>query len=75
MSLRIKDGPGKIPTVEEARDVFEMAVANTDLLRRKMKMDVRLTSGDFDGYQDAQTDNIWFGFALGLRCAHRLNNE
>ncbi len=67
MSLKIKDrdGDGTI-TVAEMRTYFERSIKGTPL----GTMDI---NGEFDHYMDADTDTLWIGFALGMRCAERIS--
>lgn len=71
MGLIIRDGIGKMLTVEMRR-LFEQAVNETELLKHNYPLGVNETEGRFDCYQNANTDNLWCGFALGLRCAERI---
>lgn len=67
--LVVKDSPGKI-TVADMRLMFETAVQSTETLRG-LSLEGCDIGGQFH-YIAPDTDHAWFGFALGLRCAERV---
>jgi hypothetical protein len=69
--LDIKDREGCIPKAE-MKIRFEQAVASTPVLRDRLLMGTITVNDEFSHYSDPDTDNIWLGFALGMRCAERL---
>lgn len=71
MGLIIKDGEGKVP-VAQMRKLFEQVVAQTPVLARNCNLAIREKDGQFDRYDNANTDNLWCGFALGLRFTERF---
>lgn len=69
--LTIKDKPGRI-TVAEMRGYFEGAVNNTPALKANTPLGAMEINEQFSHYLDADTDTMWIGFALGMRCAERV---
>jgi hypothetical protein len=67
--LAVKDRPGTI-TVSEMRLMFEAAVNATGKLNG-LPLEACKQNGQFH-YTNTETDCAWFGFALGLRCAERI---
>ena len=72
MNLRIKDIPGRIP-VHTMRHYFEGAVASTPAFASNTPLGQVTINGEFSHYADADTDTMWLGFALGMRCAERID--
>ena len=71
--LNLKDRPGVI-AVSEMRRHFERMVADTPHFQNRTPLRVMEINGQFSHYMDANTDTMWLGFALGMRCAERLSN-
>lgn len=69
--LTIKDRPGCI-TVAEMRSHFEGAINNTPALKASTPLGVIEINEQFAYYMDRDTDTMWIGFALGMRCAERV---
>lgn len=69
--LTIKDKPGRI-TVAEMRSYFEGAINNTPALKANTPLSVMEINEQFAYYMDRDTDTMWIGFALGMRCAERI---
>ena len=70
MDLVITDRPGVI-SVEKMRELFELSIAQTDVLQRNACLDVMPNKQGLQ-YADRETDTLWIGFALGLRCGERI---
>lgn len=71
MAFKIKDAPGKIP-VALMRTYFERLVNDTAVFKANTPLGIMEINGEFSRYMDADTDALWLGFALGMRCAERL---
>jgi hypothetical protein len=69
--LNIKDRAGVI-TVAEMRRYFERVVTDTSWLKERTPLGIMEINGQFSHYMDADTDTLWIGFALGMRCAERF---
>lgn len=69
--LNIKDRPGCI-TRAEMRKYFEKTICDTPMLRGKVPLGIMEVNGEFSHYMDPDTDTMWIGFAIGMRCAERL---
>lgn len=69
--LKIVDRPGVI-SVAAMRGHFEQAIHATPVLRDSAKLDAVEADGTFSHYADRDTDNVWVGFALGLRGAEQI---
>lgn len=69
--LTIKDKPGCI-TVADMRDYFERAVNDTPSLKANTPLGVMEINEQFAYYMDRDTDTMWIGFAIGMRCAERI---
>lgn len=67
--LTMKDG--RLPTVANMRRHFEQMVEQTQVLKKNTPMGIMEINGQFDHYMHADTDTLWIGFALGMRCAQR----
>lgn len=74
MLLRIKDLPGRIP-VAEMRRYFERAINDTPSFKANTPLGTVEINGQFSHYFDADTDTMWLGFAIGMRCAERLASQ
>jgi hypothetical protein len=68
--LVVQDVPGKI-TVADMRLMFEAALTSTDKLKGISLEPCEKCSDQFY-YKHPSTNHAWFGFALGLRCAERV---
>jgi hypothetical protein len=70
MRFCIVDKPGTI-SVREMQSLFESSCRKNDIIGRCTHLD---TVQDAEGlqYADEETDTLWLGFALGLRCAERI---
>ena len=64
------DREGAIP-VEAMRSHFEAAIKSTPLLAKNTHLGVMEINGKFSHYVEPDTDTMWIGFALGMRCAER----
>lgn len=69
--LNIKDVPGRI-TVDEMRRYFEKSVNDTACLKANTPLGVVNINENFLHYATPETDTMWLGFALGMRCAERV---
>lgn len=69
--LDIVDKPGKISKAE-IRTYFEGAVNGTPALKANTPLGIVSLNGEFSHYADPETDTMWLGFALGMRCAERV---
>jgi hypothetical protein len=67
----IQDRQGCI-TKAVMRTYFERSINDTKVLREKVDLAAVTASGEFERYADAGTDNLWIGFALGMRAAERI---
>lgn len=70
LELKMTDGTGKIP-VAEMRGYFELAMKNTKRFN-DIPLGIMEVNGQFHHYMDPDTDTLWIGFAIGMRCAQRL---
>lgn len=70
INLKIGDRAGVLP-VAKLRSMFEAAVRGTPRLAREVRLDPLYSADEFLGYVARDTDTMWFGFSLGLRCAER----
>jgi hypothetical protein len=71
MGWQIKNPPGARPT-EEMRALFEKSITQTEVFARTTSLAPMLVNGQFHHYMDPDTDAMWIGFAIGMRCADRL---
>lgn len=69
--LDIKEKPGAISKAL-MRHYFEGAITNTPSLKSNTPLGAVLVNGEFSHYADSDTDTMWLGFALGMRCAERV---
>lgn len=73
IALKIKDRPGVI-SMDEMRERFERCVRETSMLENYVDcLTPNMVDGKFTGYLPIDTDRLWFGFALGMRCSERLS--
>ncbi|BDD90912.1 hypothetical protein PanNE5_03520 [Pandoraea sp. NE5] len=70
--LRVKDLPGKI-TVAEMRRLFEASITSTPMFKDNTPLGIMQVNGEFSHYMTPDTDTMWLGFALGMRCAERVD--
>jgi hypothetical protein len=54
------------------RSLFEECIRDTKKLSDTTPLGVMEVNGEFSHYMDPDTDTMWLGFAIGLRCAERL---
>ncbi|TAL89244.1 MAG: hypothetical protein EPN62_08570 [Candidimonas sp.] len=73
MSFRIKDVDGRI-TVTKMRGLFEQSIRQTPIFRDNTPLGIMEVNGQFSHYMNADTDTMWIGFAIGMRCAERLQD-
>lgn len=66
--LAIRDREGVLP-VSIMRDYFERAMRDTEQFRDQP---LEIQSGNQFAYESEETDILWTGFALGMRCAERI---
>ncbi len=71
MSIVIKDLEGRI-TVARMKVLFEQSIRDTPVFSDTTPLNVFEINGKFSHYMNADTDTMWLGFALGMRCAERL---
>ena len=72
--LDITEGDGKLPKVV-MRTYFERMVNDTPTLKENTPLESVTVNGQFSHYMDPETDTMWIGFALGMRCAQRVANH
>ena len=72
--LTIADRPGVIPA-EKIRECFERLVNETPSLSVGTPLGAMRINGRFSHYMDADTDTLFLGFALGMRCHERMSKE
>lgn len=70
--LKIMDRPGCI-TQAEMRFLFEGAISQTPVFRTNTPLGAVTINGEFSHYAAPETDTMWLGWALGMRCAERLS--
>lgn len=63
---------GRLPTVDGMRLHFEKMVNDTPVLKKNTPIGIMEINGKFSHYMDPDTDTLWIGFALGMRCSQRL---
>ena len=71
--LNMRDRPGVIP-IAVMRAHFESAMKGTPHFQ-KQPLGIMEINGQFSHYMNPETDTLWLGFAIGMRCAERLANE
>jgi hypothetical protein len=59
-------------TKAECRKYFEKAISDTPAFREKIPLEIMEINGEFSHYMHHDTDNMFIGFAIGMRCAERL---
>jgi hypothetical protein len=69
----IADKPGKMPK-ETMRGFFERMVNDTPAFKASTPLGAIEVNGKFSHYMNPDTDTMWLGFALGMRCAQRISN-
>jgi hypothetical protein len=65
---------GKISKAE-IQAYFEGAVNNTPALKANTPLGAITINGEFSHYADPDTDTMWIGFVLGMRCAERVRRS
>jgi hypothetical protein len=68
--LKIKDKPGAI-SVMQMRAHFECTIEQTPVFKA-LSLEAVEFKGEFSHYADTHTDEFWKGFAIGMRCAERI---
>ena len=69
--LEVRDRPG-VMKASLMRHYFEGAVMQTATLAATLPLDRVVVAGEFQEYMRPETQAAWVGFALGMRCAERL---
>lgn len=69
--LNVKDYPGRI-SVETMRAHFEGMVKGTPAFAANTPLGAITINDSFSHYADPDTDTMWLGFAMGMRCAERV---
>lgn len=69
--LKITDRPGVI-TSTTMRALFEESIRQTKVFAKNTPLGAVTINGVFSHYADSDTDTMWIGFAIGMRCAERL---
>ncbi|MDB6080542.1 MAG: hypothetical protein JWO82_4289 [Akkermansiaceae bacterium] len=73
--FKIVDKPGAIWVATMVR-IFENCIRGTPIFAKRLKLERRQEAADqFAGYTDDETDILWTGFAIGLRCAQRFEKQ
>jgi len=72
--LNITDRPGVISKVR-MREHFERAIKDTPAFQKNTPLCGVEINGEFSHYLDPDTDTMWLGFAIGMRCAERLSRS
>ena len=71
MNLEPKDKPGAIK-IEQMRLLFEQVVSGTAAIACNLPLTWVSKNGKFERYINEETQAAWFGFAMGLRLAQRI---
>ena len=69
--LEVRDRPGSMK-VSLIRHYFEGAVTQTATLAEALPLHRVAVAGEFQEYMRPETQAAWVGFAIGMRCAERL---
>lgn len=69
--LDIADKPDRISKAI-MRAYFEKMVNDTQALKANTPLGTVRSNGEFSHYANPETDTMWLGFALGMRCAERV---
>lgn len=69
--MTVTDRPGALPT-SQIRSLFERSVQSTPALSSVYPLEVANLDGAFIHYRNPETQNLWVGFSLGMRCAERM---
>lgn len=69
--LSVKDKPSSI-SVETMRAYFEGLVKDTPAFAKNTPLGMVTINDRFSHYADHETDALWLGFAMGMRCAERV---
>lgn len=70
---QIRDWPGRI-TIAEMKPLFEDTMRAFRGLSTRVSLDPAYLDGE-TGYYNTDTNLMWIGFALGMRCAERIAKE
>lgn len=68
----ITDSPGTLPS-SQIRSLFKRSVQPTSALTSVYPLEVVNLDGTFIHYRNPETQNLWLGFTLGIRCAERMS--
>ncbi len=71
LRIDVKDKPGCL-SKELMRKYFEGAITQTAVLKATTPLGTITVNGEFSHYADSNTDTMWLGFALGMRCCERI---
>lgn len=72
--LVIKDRPG-FSSHKLMRTYFECAVRQTGALSGRVPLDCSVAADGSVEYADPKTHAMWVGWALGMRCAERIERQ
>lgn len=67
----MKEQEGFMP-FDTMREHFERTIKDTPMFASNTPLGPITVNGKFTRYMDPDTDTMWLGFALGVRCAERL---
>ena len=67
----VRDRPGVMKAIL-MRNYFEGAVMQTPTLAAALPLERVFVAGEFQQYKRPETQTAWVGFALGMRCAERM---
>jgi hypothetical protein len=71
VNKRVLDYEGAVPT-SAMRTLFERVIHETSQFRDALDITPEMKGGQFDGYKDEDTNMLWVGFAIGVRCSARI---
>lgn len=72
--LDIVDKPGCISKAV-MRGYFERVVKDTPAFKDTTPLGQIVVNGEFSYYADRDTDTLWLGFAMGMRCYERVHTH
>lgn len=58
--------------IESLREHFEKYVSESPRLRKNTPLGKMIVNDKFSHYMDEDTDNMWIGFAIGMRLANKM---
>ena len=70
----MKDRPG-FRTQKLMRHYFESAVKQTAVLAARVQLDCTVGADGAVTYAHQDTQTLWVGWCLGMRCAERIEQE